>query len=421
MSTVWRSGNAFALLENGEAFFPRVFEAIRQARQEVLLETFIVFEDKVGLALRDALICAARRGARVEVMVDGYGSDELSAGYVEALAQAGVRLRVFDPRARLFGMRTNLFRRMHRKLAVIDGEIAFVGGINFSADHLADYGPQAKQDYAVELRGPIVQDIRRFMADAISPGPRRGRRRWGRRAWAPPRRESGEAAFVTRDNDRCRTDIERHYRAALRLARHDVLLANAYFFPGYRLLRELRGAARRGVRVRLILQGEPDMPLARLAGTMLYEYLMSAGVEIHEYCERPLHGKVAAVDDLWSTVGSSNLEPLSLALNLEANVMIRDRAFNASLRESLERLVRSHCRAVERAPRPRRRIHRALFGVFIYHFLRRFPAWAGWLPAHRPRLRALAPPQPPQAQDEAGPGPEGGGGAGVPRGDGVPQ
>ena len=401
MSPGWKSGNAFTLLENGEAFFPRIFQAIREARREVMVETFIIFEDKVGLELRDALIRAAQRGAKVDVLADGYGTDELSAEYLEGLAQAGVNFRVFDPRPRLFGMRTNLFRRMHRKLAVIDGETAFVGGINFSADHLADYGPQAKQDYAVEVRGPLVQDIREFMQAAIAPARRRTwRPRWRTREPEGEHRGDAQAIFVTRDNESCRTDIERHYRAAIRLARHDVLLANAYFFPGYRLLRELRAAAQRGVQVGLILQGEPDMPLARLAGTTLYEYLMSAGVTIYEYCERPLHGKVAVVDDTWSTVGSSNLEPLSLALNLEANVMIRDPAFNATLRASLQRLVREHCRKIERASPPRRKIHRLLFGVFIYHFLRRFPAWAGWLPAHKPRLRSITAPAVGGAKDD---------------------
>src|SRR5690606_39782239 len=121
----------------------------------------------------------------------------------------------------------------------------------------------------------------------------------------------------------------------------------------------LRNAAKRGVRVRLVLQGEPDMPAARFAATMLYDYLLSAGVEIYEYCERPFHGKVATVDKQWATVGSSNLDPLSLALNLEGNVMIRDEGFAATLHERLERLIDSQCRLMERGSRPRRRIQRS--------------------------------------------------------------
>ena len=194
---------------------------------------------------------------------------------------------------------------------------------------------------------------------------------------------------MVRDNLGHPTDIERYYRAGLRSARQDVLIANAYFFPGYRLLRDLANAARRGVRVRLLLQGEPDMLVAQLAASMLYDYLIDAGVQIFEYCKRPLHAKVACVDDDWSTVGSSNLDPLSLALNLEANVVARDTGLNAALRASLERLIAEDCRPVQRGPASRRRLRRLWVGVVVFHFLRRFPAWAGALPAHKPRLRTI--------------------------------
>jgi len=392
MSVHWIPGNDFKLLENGEAFFPRVFEAIGQARTEVLVETFILFDDKVGQGLREALIAAAKRGVHVNLMVDGYGSEGLSDEFIGGMTDAGVVVQAFDPRARVFGKRINVFRRMHRKIVVIDGEIAFVGGINYSADHLGDFGPQAKQDYSVEVRGPIVGEIHRFALRALEP-PRR-RRWWGRRSHAatnPPKAGSADAMFVVRDNHRHHTDIERHYRAAIRLARHDVIVANAYFFPGYRLLREMRNAAKRGVRVRLILQGEADMPIVPVAARMLYDYLTAAGVQIYEYCERPLHGKVASVDDTWATVGSSNLDPLSLALNLEANVMIRDRAFAGVLNERLEWLIENHCRQPEPAPPGSRKLRRLFFGVFVYHFLRLYPSWVGWLPAHQPRLQAWRP------------------------------
>ncbi|MNR17763.1 putative cardiolipin synthase YbhO [compost metagenome] len=176
----------------------------------------------------------------------------------------------------------------------------------------------------------------------------------------------------------------------MRSARQDVLIANAYFFPGYHLLRDLANAARRGVRVRLLLQGEPDVLVARLAATMLYDYLIDAGVEIYEYCKRPLHGKVACVDDDWSTIGSSNLDPLSLALNLEANVVARDASLNATLRRSLDQLIEQDCRPVELPKDSKRRLRRLWIGVVVFHFLRRFPAWAGSLPAHKPRLHSVA-------------------------------
>lgn len=387
MKQRWIGGNSIDLLENGEEFFPRVFDAIAAARHEVLLETFILFDDKVGRGLHDVLLAAAQRGVQVDLTVDGWGSPDLSEEFIATLVAAGVRMHVFDPAPGIFH-RLRLFRRLHRKLLVVDGELAFIGGINFSADHLADFGPEAKQDYSVAIRGPLVDHIRTFALAAVQRT--RERRRWFRRRQSDASHaahdEGAVAAFVWRDNERNKTDIERHYRMAIRLARERVTIANAYFFPGYAFLRELRRAARRGVRVSLILQGNPDMPMVQMAASMLYHYLLSAGVRIYEYCERPLHGKVAVVDDEWATVGSSNLDPLSLSLNLEANVMIRDRDFNARLAEKLQGLIDRNCKEIDIAALNEPNWWRLMRSFVLFHFLRRYPAWIGWLPAHKPRV-----------------------------------
>jgi cardiolipin synthase len=398
----WISGNKFTLLENGEAFFPRVFESISNAQREIMLETFILYGDKVGKQLHAALLTAARRGVEIDVTIDGWGSPDLSDEFVTSLTDAGVRVHVFDPGPKPF-RRLNYFRRLHRKLVVIDGVRAFVGGINYSADHLVDYGPEAKQDYAVEAEGPIVTRIEAFMREALS-GNRPGRR-WYQRRPAPtavsshPVAGNAEAMFVWRDNREHKTDIERHYRLAIRLARRRVVIANAYFFPGYTFLRDLRKAARRGVEVSLILQGNPDMPIVQMAASMLYYHLLRGGVRIYEYRERPLHGKVALVDEEWSTVGSSNLDPLSLSLNLEANVMIRDREFNRRLYDSLHKLMAHGCRRVEAADLNESKTWRQVRSVFLFHILRRFPTWAGWLPAHAPKLASLRPSKLPDGAD----------------------
>ncbi len=293
---------------------------------------------------------------QVDATIDGWGSPDLSERFIATLCEAGVRLHVFDPGPRPFGLRPNLLRRLHRKIVVVDGELAFIGGINYSADHLGDFGPQAKQDYSVEVRGPLVGEIHRFAHAALAAGSRHNAHRGagGAGAGRPARRPTScrtparaRAMLVTRDNGLHTTDIERQYRIAIRSARERVVIANAYFFPGYRLIRDLRRAARRGVDVRLILQGTPDMAIVKVGASALYSHLLKAGVRIFEYCERPLHGKVALVDDEWATVGSSNLDPLSLQLNLEANVVIRDREFNALLFERLDALVRDSCRQVQ--------------------------------------------------------------------------
>ncbi|AMS18800.1 cardiolipin synthase B [Pseudomonas synxantha] len=386
----WQSGNRVELLENGEAYFPAVFDALRGAQREILLETFILFEDKVGHELQGILIEAAQRGVKVVVSLDGFGCGELSPAFLGELAEAGVMVQMFDPASKTLGIRTNWFRRLHRKIVVVDASVAFIGGINFSADHLADFGPEAKQDYSVQVIGPAVADLHHF-ALAQSGRQVRSRRGWRRRQQRPSpwtnEQGDGLVRLIYRDNIQHRDDIEEAYIHALSQARQRVVIANAYFFPGYRLLREIRNAARRGVHVQLIMQGQPDVLLAKLAARMLYDYLLKDGVVIHEYCQRPLHGKVALVDDEWSTVGSSNLDPLSLALNLEANVLIRDRTFNQQLYERLEALARNHCQTMPAKRKPRLWLWRLTVGFLVFHVMRHFPALTGWLPAHKPRLK----------------------------------
>ena len=390
----WREGNRVALLENGEAFFPRVFEAIGEAQRSVYLETFIVNDDKVGGRLRDVLAAAARRGVQVDILADHFGSPDLRGEFLESLTCAGVRVALFEPGWTLFGWRTNFFRRLHRKITLVDRRIAFVGGINYCREHLREFGPKALHDYAVELEGPIVDDIAHFADVSRTAGKRWRRQRAPASARVPAAqaeaRGEARAKFVTRDNHRRHTAIEHEYRLAIRTAREEIVIANAYFFPGYRLLRDLRNAARRGVAVSVIVQGNPDMPIVTVVARWLYHYLVPAGVRIFEFCERPLHAKVAVVDGRWVTVGSSNLDPLSLSLNLEANVMIDHPPFAQEVCGRLRTLIRESCRPVTRDRVPRQTWWRVLTSWGVFHFLRHFPRWAGWLPAHRARIEPVS-------------------------------
>jgi cardiolipin synthase len=320
---------------------------------------------------------------QVDVTADGWGSPDLSEGFVRSLTRSGARLHFFDPGPRPFGWRPKALRRMHRKIVVVDGRLAYVGGINYSSDHLADHGPLAKQDYAVEVRGPLVETLRRFVLANLPVRPRPV-------LAVPKPAGSMRARLAVRDNLKHRHDIEQAYRQAVRGARERVTIANAYFFPGHGLVRDLRGAAARGVDVRLLLQGCPDMPIVRTAATTLYPLLVHAGVRIFEYQPRPFHGKVALVDRTWSTVGSSNLDPLSLALNLEANVVVDDVDFNASLHAHLQALMAQDCTEVDPARLPPLRGWAQLRSDLAFHLMRKFPGWARGLPRHMPHLHPAA-------------------------------
>jgi cardiolipin synthase len=394
LNVEWTSGNRVDLLENGDVFFPAVIDAIDAAEREVLIETFILFEDRVGRDLQQHLISAAARGVEVDLTVDGFGSPDLSSDFISAMTVAGVRLHVYEPTPLVRQLKP--LRRLHRKIVVVDGRIAFVGGINFSEDHLESFGAKAKQDYAVRIEGPVVDRIHQFAREALVPVQRQLRtgrqtKMASRGAAFEPRTLPGgaEVALVRRDNRHHRTDIERAYRMAIRTARETVLIANAYFFPGYRLLRDLRRAARRGVTVQLILPKQPDVPIARAAARLLYESLLKDGVTIYEYCRREMHGKVAVVDRLWTTVGSANLDPLSLSLNLEANVLIRDAELAATLQERLQQLIEHDCERLNRAVLPRRTMWRYLAVVLAYHVSRGFPRWLRVLSHSGSRIRSF--------------------------------
>ena len=403
----WFGGNRVDLLENGDTYLPAVYEAIDAARHEIVIETFILFEDRVGRDIQQHLINAARRGVEVDLTVDGFGSPDLSDAFIFALTDAGVRVHVYEPIPIV--RQLNPLRRLHRKIIVVDGRIAFVGGINLSEDHLENFGDKAKQDYAVRIEGPVVDNIHTFVRRALAPVRQQLKvgRLW-RRAFMPSnsrgqqhaagpvgvaatRAAPGNAsvAFVSRDNHDHRTDIERAYRMAIRAARDKVLIANAYFFPGYRLLRDLRRAAARGVKVDLILQNNPDVPIARVAGRLLYESLIKDGVTIHEYCRREMHGKVAVVDGVWSTVGSSNLDPLSLSLNLEANVLIRDVEFATTLQRRLQYLIEHDCERTKLEGLPPATMWRYLLASLAYHVSRGFPRWLSALPHFGLRIRSF--------------------------------
>ncbi|MBS9404603.1 cardiolipin synthase ClsB [Halomonas sp. TRM85114] len=383
----WREGNQVELLINGCQFFPRVFDSIRSARHEILLETFIIFDDQVGRGLKDALLEAAERQVRIEITVDGYGTADLNSDYIAELRAAGINMHIYDPRPRRFGMRTNLFRRLHRKIVVVDGEVAYIGGINFGADHLPEKDPMGKQDYAVRVRGPIVDDIRAAAEtlllehQAIQELP----------ALMPAAPEVGEAAILlaVRDNHTHPTDIEEQYLLAIRSATSRLIIANAYFFPSYRIWHELANASRRGVNVILILQGQPDRPWTKNLSSSLYNPLLSVGVRIFEYKERPLHGKIAIADHEWTTVGSSNLDPLSLSLNLEVNLFIRDTKLNREVYEHLVDIMNNSSQEVTPESAAKGPWWRAPLTVVSFHFLRHFPNIVGWRPAHSPKIKPL--------------------------------
>jgi len=347
-------GHEVTLLEGGREFFPALIAELDGARGEVFVETYLFEDDAAGREVAASIAHAARRGVRVRVTVDGYGTPRLRGMVGEMLRGAGVEVETFRPERRALSLDRARLRRMHRKLAVIDGRVAFVGGINL-LDDLRDpnHGPlaQPRVDFAVRVRGPIVANAhlavqRLWWELSVVHRPlvamREARASWGRLASelvsdvTPAGRM--RASLVLRDNFRFRRAIEREYLRAIGRAHREVLIANAYFLPGRRFRRALVAAARRGVRVRLLLQGRIEYLLPHYATQALYDELLREGIEIVEYRRSFLHAKVAVIDDR-ATVGSSNIDPFSLLLAREANVFVNDAGFADELRRRIERLI----------------------------------------------------------------------------------
>ena len=381
-------GNEVELLRGGDQLFPRMEAAIRAAHREVWLATYIFHDDSAALTLVEALLAADRRGVRVRVVVDGFGSGASAAALRDRFAGSGVAFAVFRPMDRWWHwLQPGQLRRLHQKLCVVDGEQAFVGGINVIDDRLDIHHGMSELPGLVDAVSQGVRSIwsrawlgRDFDDALLDYVPLRRRMGlWLNQLWRGPQRlpepaarlQPVCAAFVLRDNLRRRRTIEHAYADAIHGARGSVDLVCPYFYPGQRIRLALRRAAGRGVRVRLLLQGKLDYRLAGWAAEALYADMIGHGVEIYEYTPAFLHAKVAVVDGLWATVGSSNIDPLSLLVNLEANVVVLDRDFAAGLAGEIETALAVSARVGERGGTGlRAMLHRAVVAWFAYVFLR---------------------------------------------------
>ena len=341
-SLTFVDNNDIALLESGTAFFPALIAALDDARHEVLFETYIFAEDDTGSAVRDALVRAARRGVKVRVLVDWFGTGHRCCSRLGIeLADAGAHYRVFNPWCQ------RGIARSHRKIAVIDREVAFVGGININDDWICDHAdnhrlPAPRWDFTARVRGPLVAQIH---LEAQGQWARTGKLRLRKRLELfremrkqpiPSCESPARAAFVVRDNLRNRSTIQKAYLHALGHARHSVLLATPYFAPGRKFRKALAHAARRGVQVTLLI-GVGEFRIQDAVAQSFYPKLLADGIKVVEYRKTQLHAKVAVVDDDWATVGSSNCDGLSLFVNQEANVVVDDPTFAAAMRAHIER------------------------------------------------------------------------------------
>jgi cardiolipin synthase len=382
MKAEFLPGNRITLLQSGSEYFPALIAAIDAATADIYLETYIFADDDTGRNVAAALGRASRRGVVVRVLVDGFGARDFLSGLGRSLLADGVEALVFRPEIGRSRWRRHRLRRLHCKLVVIDGRIAFVGGINVIDDMDTPNQLPPRFDYAVAVEGPLLPMIQRA-----------ARHLWQIVRWAtfhqrpppppppaPPTRAVGDmvAAFLLRDNLRHRGDIEEAYLDAVGGAKREIFIASAYFLPGRRFRHALMEAARRGVEVVLLLQGRVEYVLLRYASQALYGTLLKAGVRIFEYHKSFLHAKVAVVDGSWATVGSSNIDPFSFLLAREANVVVRHGGFAVGLRDSLKRAMDDGAQEVRLEDQSRRPLLARLMSWLAYSAVRVLVGIAGY-------------------------------------------
>lgn len=337
-------GNSAVLLEDGDQAYPAMLAAIRSARHSIHLATYTFDDGETGQMFADALAERRKAGVEVRILCDGVGSIDTSAQFFKDLEARGLQVEKFNPvnPSELLKKGVGIIERDHRKLLVVDGRIAFLGGINISSvygtgssgSHEARKAPfdqRPWRDTQVQLEGPVVNDLQRMFVES-----------WARQtkepllegpAYFPKLRPEGALVVraITSASDNGLNPLYVTLVSAISSAELQVHITMAYFVPDPQLLDALEGAARRGVDVKIVLPARTDGWVVFNAGRSFYEDLLEAGVKIYERKARVLHAKTAVIDGVWSTVGSSNMDWRSLLSNDELNAVILGPEFAARM------------------------------------------------------------------------------------------
>ena len=337
--------NQITLLRGGEEYFPALVTAIENARQTIYLQTYIYELDQAGISIGNVLKKAAQRGVAINILLDGFGCKDMSKKYLNELENAGVQVLFYRPKISPWTLKKNRLRRMHRKVAVVDNKIAFVGGINIIDDYNVPDNTPPRIDYAVRIEGTLLPSIassvqklwRRISLSHLKPI--NTNKKINSTKVLATAAKGVNAAFVLRDNLIHRSDIENAYLSAINTAKSEIIIANAYFVPGRRFRQALLRATKRGVKIELLLQGRMEYFLL-FATHAFYSLFLKNGIEIYEYRKSFMHCKVAVIDGCWATVGSSNIDPFSMLLAREANIIVQDTAFAKELRTEIYNSIR---------------------------------------------------------------------------------
>lgn len=322
----WIPGNRVEILKNGAEIFPEMLQAIARAKETVHLEMYIFRNDEIGRLFADALSKKAYEGISVKLIYDSLGSLTTSSEPFFSMEQAGVEMFEYHPIVSWYPLGRRLRKRDHRKMLIVDGRYGFVGGVNIGNEY-ADRsdGGEGWRDTNIRLEGPAVRNLQQIF---LSTWTKKGTFR-PHPSHYPDLPPAGDfpVSIVASQGMKGTNQIKRAYLDAIRSAQERICITNSYFVPPPRILRAIRKASQRGVEIYLLVPQKSDVRLIDYACRALYAKLLGWGVRIFEWEGSVLHSKTAVIDRKWSTVGTCNMDQLSLFYNLEVNVVIKGKTF----------------------------------------------------------------------------------------------
>ena len=334
--TVYSTHNKIKLIRGGKEYFTLLSQLINEAKQTIHIRIYIWDDDETGSSIANQLIDAAKRDVSVFVVADGYASQCLSKRFVKWLKFNGIRFKYFEPLLKshhfYFG------RRMHEKAVVIDGEKALVGGVNFANRYNDMNGQPAWLDYALLVKGEAAEQLQQYCEASWNSADKNLVKKT-----QPINCHDCSVRISRNDWVNGKHEIWRTYSNWFKSANDSITIMCSYFLPGRILRNRLASAAKRGVKVKLILAGPSDVKLAKYAERYLYRLLLKNGIEVYEYQPSVLHSKMMVVDGHWVTIGSYNVNNVSAYASLELNLDVRNKPFALSVQELMDNIIEYDC------------------------------------------------------------------------------
>ena len=341
----YKSGHYIELLRSGEPFFSSVEKVIDEAKHYIHFQTYIIDEDETGNRIINALIKAARRGVRIYLLLDAFGTKYLSKELIDNIEKAGILFRFFSPTMVTKGFQLSL--RLHSKVVFVDGEVAIIGGMNFADRYHGTSEKKEWLDFALLIKGPecahILTIIKKFWNKKFLPRNERSHETIQNHTTF---KENVKLKVKQNNWYRRKIEILKSYRNAIKNSEKNMILFASYFLPGRNERKLLRNASLRGVEIIIVLSAESDAPMFNRATGFLYDFILRNKIKIYEYLPSILHAKVATVDGKWCTIGSYNLNHLSDYASVEINVNVLDEGFVKGFEDMLSDIIRKDCRQV---------------------------------------------------------------------------